>query len=67
MFYMKFNGEKLEIESDNVYTLCPRSGKEHQIDLADVVDGNGELDLYGTAVYCEACTKARLVMQFPRQ
>ena len=38
MFYMKFNGEKLEIESDNVYTLCPRCGKEHQIDLADVVD-----------------------------
>ncbi len=54
MYYMKHNGQKLFIESDNVFTQCPRCGKERQIDLADMVI-DGELDLYGTAVYCEKC------------
>lgn len=54
MYYMKHNGKKLYIESDNVFTQCPRCGKERPVDLADAVM-DGTLDLYGTAWYCEEC------------
>ena len=54
MFYLKHKGKKLTIESDNVYTQCPRCGKEFPIDLADM-GADGQLDLYGTSVYCWRC------------
>ena len=58
MFYMKCNGKKLEIREDNVYTTCPRCGKEHKVDLCDILaDGNS--DLYGTQVYCQKCSMER--------
>ena len=58
MFYLKHKGKRLLIESDNVYTTCPVCGKEHVVDLQDVLgDGNG--DLYGTAVYCKECNAQR--------
>lgn len=56
MYYMKSGKKKLFIEDDNVYTRCPRCGKEMQIDLGDAVIG-GALDLYGTSWYCERCSK----------
>ena len=59
MFYLKHKGKRLLIESDNVYTTCPLCGKEHVVDLQDILgDGNG--DLYGTAVYCEKCIAQRM-------
>lgn len=64
MFYMKHNGEKLEIECDNVYNLCPKCGKECVVDLADVVTDGG-LDLYGTASYCPECSA--VVAEYLRQ
>lgn len=54
MYYLKNGKKKLYIEEDNVYTQCPRCGKERQIDLADAVI-DGQLDLYGTSWYCEKC------------
>lgn len=60
MFYIKEqtdNGEAhFNITDENVYTMCPGCGCERQVDLAEVFP-DGEIDLFGTAVYCEACSK----------
>lgn len=58
MFYLKYNGEKLPIEDGNVYTICPECGREHAVDLQEILEG-GDADLYGTAVYCEECSARR--------
>lgn len=58
MFYLKTeSGEKLEITDENTYTICPGCGIEHSVCLGDVVDTSGELDLFGTGVYCVECSK----------
>ena len=59
MFYLKDRGKKLEILDDNVFTICPRCGREHAVDLQEVL-GCGFTDLYGTAVYCPACNAEKL-------
>lgn len=48
---------RTEITSENVFTICPDCGEEFQIDLADVVDEDGELDLYGLSICCPSCSK----------
>ncbi len=61
MFYVK---EKLtdavevsiEISDENVFTRCPGCGDEVSIDLAELFS-DGESDLYGTAVYCDECSR----------
>ena len=53
MFYVKSNGKKIKILEDNVYAYCPRCGKEHRVDLQEILSTGG--DLYGTSVYCQAC------------
>jgi hypothetical protein len=61
MFYVK---EKLtgavevsiEISDENVFTRCPGCGDEVSIDLAKLFS-DGESDLYGTAVYCDECSR----------
>lgn len=58
MFYLKHKGEKLPVEADNVYTVCPECGREHTVDLQVILEG-GDADLYGTSVYCEACSARR--------
>lgn len=58
MFYMKHKGKKLEIRDDNVYTICPGCGKEHKVDLQDILSC-GHADLYSTYVYCERCSAER--------
>lgn len=58
MFYLKHKGKCLLIESDNVYTTCPQCGKEHKVDLQDILSCEHS-DLYGTAVYCEECSARR--------
>ena len=58
MFYLKHKGEKLNIGDDNVFTTCPICGKEHAVDLHELLAG-GEADLFGTAVYCPACAERR--------
>lgn len=56
MYYLKNGKKKFFIEDDNVFTQCPRCGKEMPVDLDDAVI-DGTLDLYGTSWYCERCTK----------
>lgn len=48
----------LPIEDDNVFTHCPDCGKEHAVDIVELA-GGGDFDLYGSSVFCEACTKKR--------
>ena len=44
----------IEINDENVFCRCPICGREVLVDLEDVLgDGNG--DLFGTAVMCEFC------------
>lgn len=63
MFYIKEkvnnNAEiKIEIQEDNVFTICPRCGAEHQVDLREVLSCP-QTDLYSTSVYCAKCAAAR--------
>ena len=56
MFYLKHKGKKLYIDDTNVFTTCPKGGKERRVNIQDVL-GDGESDLFGTAVYCQDCGK----------
>ncbi len=49
---------KAVITNENVFTICPECGAEHQVDLSDAVI-DGQLDLYGTATYCPECSEKR--------
>lgn len=55
MFYLKYKGTKLRIHDDNVYTICGHCGREHKVDLVDILS-TGEADLYSTSVYCPECS-----------
>lgn len=48
---------KAEITDENVFTTCPDCGVEHPVVLADTVDADGRLDLFGTAIYCPECSE----------
>lgn len=61
MFYVKeqLNDAldiSVEINDENVFCRCPHCGSEVQVDLADVFH-DGEIDLFGTAVLCDRCSK----------
>lgn len=65
MFYVKSEiaegiTVRAEITDENVFTICPDCGVEHQVDLADAVDEDGNLDLFGTRILCTACSEAHL-------
>lgn len=46
----------VEITDENVFTRCPCCGDEISVDLAELFS-DGECDLYGTAVYCDECSR----------
>lgn len=56
MFYMKCKGRKLEVTEDSVFTRCPICGKEFPVDIAELLSG-GDVDLYGTSIYCPECAE----------
>lgn len=60
MFYLKLDVDgkiiKEEVTAENVFTVCPKCGKELQVDLAEIFP-DGEIDLEGTAIICKDCTK----------
>ena len=63
MFYVKTKlceGVTLhtEINSENIFTVCPECGAEHAVDLVDILSG-GNADLNSTRVYCHECSKKR--------
>lgn len=51
-----------EIDSDNVYNLCPRCGAECAVDLSEIIH-NPNFSLYETATYCEECAKIVMAEQ----
>lgn len=60
MFYVKSKFAEgteinIEITDENVYTRCPACGAEISVDIAEEMR-NADLDLYGTAFYCEKCS-----------
>ena len=61
MFYIKTelpDGKtvKTEVTDENVFTRCPGCGDEVSVDLAELFS-DSESDLYGTAVYCDKCSR----------
>ncbi|AWW25968.1 hypothetical protein DOZ58_04490 [Acetobacterium sp. KB-1] len=61
MFYVKeqLNDAievSIEINDENVFCRCPHCGSEVQVDLANVF-ADGEIDLFGTSVLCDNCSK----------
>lgn len=60
MFYVKtkINDETTittELTDENVFTHCPKCGTEFPVDLVEIL-GDGNSDLFGTAVYCAECS-----------
>ena len=62
MFYIKVKESgldlKFDITDENVYTICPDCGAEHQVDIGEILS-DGFSDLYGTSVCCPECSKKR--------
>ncbi len=61
MFYIKEQlndamAVSTEIHDENVFCICPNCGCEVQVDLAEVFS-DGEIDLFGTSVYCNECSR----------
>lgn len=65
MFYVKTNlNENIEIKvdlyDDEIFTQCPKCGKEIQVEpeeLAEIIKNQG---LASTSIYCEECSKKRI-------
>lgn len=62
MFYIKVNGQKKEITTRNVYTLCPECGKEIPVDLTSIIIP-GEFDFESTRLLCEKCSAAHAAVR----
>ena len=61
MFYVKerLNDSmeiSIEITDENVFFFFSMRGVEVMIDIAEIL-GDGESDLFGTAIYCSECSK----------
>jgi hypothetical protein len=61
MFYVKerMNDSmeiSIEITDENVFCHCPICGSEVSVDIGEILS-DGESDLYGTAVFCDECSK----------
>ncbi|TDT71551.1 hypothetical protein EV215_0929 [Hypnocyclicus thermotrophus] len=61
MFYVKerLNDSmeiSIEITDENVFCHCPMCGAEVMVDIGEIL-GDGESDLFGTAIYCNECSK----------
>lgn len=59
MFYTKLtlseNSKVITRLSDkNVYSICPKCGKEIRVNLSDVLKEE-DTDLHTTCVYCKSC------------
>lgn len=64
MFYVKkaISSEeflRVELECDNVFTICPDCGREHAVDLGDLISGGWDGDLYGISIRCPECSALR--------
>lgn len=62
MFYIKTNiSDNVQIEvdlyEDEIYTQCPKCGKEIQIDSDELSEVIKEQGLVSTSIYCKDCLK----------
>lgn len=62
MFYVKTNlNENIEIKvdlyDDEIFTRCPKCGKEIQVEKETLANVLKVGDLAGTSIYCEKCLK----------
>lgn len=62
MFYVKENvsdtmAVSVEINDENVFCKCPECGGETNVDLEALSHTDEGLDLFGSAVLCEECSK----------
>lgn len=55
MYYIKDNNRRLEINAENVFTTCPKCGREFSVNLEEHLAG-GEHDLSGTQTLCAECS-----------
>lgn len=56
-YFIRFKGRKVYLLEDNVRTICPNCGKEHVVDIVDVIESADGFSLYGTNTYCEGCSQ----------
>ncbi len=62
MFYLKkkVNGDvelKIDLYDDEIYTICPKCGKELQVGNETLAGVLKDCDLASTSLYCEECSK----------
>lgn len=62
MFYVKTNISddveiKINLYDDEIYTQCPKCGKEMQVETEDLKLVLKDGDLASSSLYCEKCSK----------
>lgn len=62
MFYVKTNLNKnieikVDLYDDEIFTQCPKCGKEIQVDNETLANILKDADLSSTSLYCEKCSK----------
>ena len=66
MFYVKssfgYTDVITELHYDNIFTRCPKCGRELNVDLAEVFL-DGDADLETTSIVCSACAKKRIAKE----
>lgn len=71
MFYVKTNLNKnieikVDLYDDEIFTQCPKCGKEIQVDNETLANILKDADLIGTSLYCVECSKNGLVPTIER-
>ena len=62
MFYVKTNLNKnieikVDLYDDEIFTQCPKCGKEIQVDNETLANILKDADLSSTSLYCGKCSK----------
>ena len=52
-------GDRVLLEYDNVFAVCPCCGAEHSVDIVELAKEIEKFDLCGTDICCEACAAVR--------
>ena len=59
MFYMKDEKGNFILLNGELYYQCAGCGKMEEIDILEVANEDPDFDLFGTAIFCERCTRER--------
>ena len=55
MYYLKHNGEKLDICEQDIFTECLACGKEFVVDDFFALTSDEAFDVFGSSLYCGEC------------